>query len=60
MRPTNYVIEVKTADYPGYPDSDRLVGKICITRECIDDIVSEKLLIEIVGDKIVKLLKAEI
>lgn len=60
MRPTNYVVEVRTADFPAHSERDRSVGKFWITRVCIDDIVSEKLLNQIVGEKIVSFLKAEI
>ena len=55
--PNVYIIEVKEMVYPeGFPEAERVVGRFWITKDFVEDIISEKLLREIIGDRVVTIL----
>lgn len=60
MRPTKYVIEVRAVgEVLGLPESEIVVGRFWITKELVENIVSDMLLKELIGKKVVEILKHE-
>jgi hypothetical protein len=59
MSEFDYVIEVKKRSRApaDFPDDEYTLGRFYITKEFVTDIISEKLLIEVLGNRIVKILK---
>ena len=51
--PIDYVIEIKTADNPGYPDNERLVGRCWVSAEFIKN-TEKKLLGQVIGNRVVR------
>jgi hypothetical protein len=56
-RPGDYIIEViQQTDPDGYPDCQRTLGRVYITEEFVEKI-GEKIVIESIGYKVLRLLK---
>jgi hypothetical protein len=57
IRPGDYIIEVSEQTAPdGYPDCQRTIGRVTITRELMHDIENE-LLVCLIGDKVLRLVR---
>jgi len=58
--PNVYIIEVKGQVYPeGFPEAEKVLGKFWITKELVENIVSERLLTEVIGEKVLEFIKGE-
>ncbi len=57
MRPDKYVVEVRAVgEMPGFPENEPVIGRYWVTRDFVD-MVEERVLIAVLGEKVLRLLK---